>query len=92
MSYLDEAERRVRFMSACHLRLMTPVQNLTEQELQMTSVEAELAKEYRDVDPRTIHDLVAEGYAALTPAKVTSFLPILVIRGVQSRLRLDSVG
>jgi hypothetical protein len=71
---------------------MTPVQNMTDQELAMTSVEAELAAEYSDVDPRTIHDLVAEGYAALTPAKVTSFLPILVIRGVQARLRLDGIG
>jgi len=85
-----DGEHRWTFISAWHPRLMTQPQNLTSEDREMASVEAELADEFRDVDPHTIHTLVAEGYASLTPAKVTSFLPILVIRRVQTRLRLDA--
>jgi hypothetical protein len=71
---------------------MTAATNLTNADRQMASVEAELADEFRDVHTDTIHALVTQGYAGFTPAKVTSYLPILVIRQVQTRLRLDSVG
>jgi len=92
ISNLADCNRRWPFMSNCDRRSMTPPQSLANEDREMASVEAELADEFRDVDPQTIHALVAEGYAALTPAKVTSFLPILVIRSVQTRLRLDTVA
>jgi len=78
-------------MFVCHPRDMTQEQHLTHEFPEMASTEADLAYEFRDVDPQTIHTLVAEAYTSLTPAKVTSFLPILVRRIVQTRLRLDSV-
>ena len=53
----------------------------------MASTESLLERDYPSVAPDTIHVLVQQAYTAMTPAKIHNFLPILVVRDVQARLR-----
>jgi hypothetical protein len=57
---------------------------------QMVSIEGELAREFPEVDAGHIHGVVAQAYANLLPSKVTTYLPILVMRDVKPRLRAES--
>jgi hypothetical protein len=59
---------------------------------EMASTESELAHAYPDVTPDVIHALVQRAYTRLTPAKVHSYLPILVGRDVRARLRARDVA
>jgi hypothetical protein len=53
----------------------------------MASVEATLGREFPSVAPDTIHGYVARSFDAMTPAKVTTFLPILVAREARTHLQ-----
>ncbi len=57
------------------------------QEPQLESIENELGGRYPDVDVDLIHNLVAESYERLTPAKVAIYLPILVTHEVRDELK-----
>lgn len=52
----------------------------------IVSTESELTRRYPHVGSDVIHTLVEESYTRLLPAKVTSYLPILVARDVRDRL------
>ena len=54
---------------------------------EMASTELQLSEHNPAVSPEVIHTLVQKSYRRLTPAKVHSYLPILVSREVQSTLR-----
>ena len=54
---------------------------------EMVSTESDLAYDFPEVAPDVIHSLVRRSYAAMTPAKVHSFLPLLVARDVRAQLR-----
>lgn len=54
---------------------------------EMASTELELSEHNPAVPPEEIHTLVQKSYRRLTPAKVHSYLPILVSREVQATLR-----
>ncbi len=53
----------------------------------ITSSETELRRHNPDVDRDVIHSLVRASYDRLTPAKVRTYLPILVVREVNENLR-----
>ena len=54
----------------------------------VASTEVRLTENNPDVAPDVIHTLVEQAYARLTPAKVSTFLPILIVREVQADLRI----
>ena len=53
---------------------------------EMASTESALRQRNPRVSPELIHGLVQHVYANLMPAKVHTYLPILISRQVQSRL------
>jgi hypothetical protein len=57
-----------------------------EAEGEMAPTEFELSDSYPDVAPEVIHHLVEQAYSRMTPAKVHSYLPILVGREVRETL------
>jgi hypothetical protein len=57
-----------------------------EAEREMASTEFQLSDRYPDVAIEEIHTLVQQAYSRLTPAKVHSYLPILVGREVRETL------
>jgi hypothetical protein len=59
---------------------------------EMESTESDLRHDHPDIADELIHTLVRQAYSDLTPAKVHSFLPILVARDVQARLRARAVA
>jgi hypothetical protein len=54
---------------------------------EMAATELRLSQRNPAVSPEVIHTLVQKSYRRLTPAKVHSYLPILVSREVQATLR-----
>ena len=58
-----------------------------EDEREMESTEVELSSSNPDVDRELIQTLVQTAYDRLTPAKVHTYLPILIVREVQDGLR-----
>jgi hypothetical protein len=58
-----------------------------EDEREMATTEVELSSGNPDVDRDLIHTLVQTAYDRLTPAKVHTYLPILIVREVQAGLR-----
>jgi hypothetical protein len=56
-------------------------------EREMATTELDLGRSNPGVAPDVIHTLVRRAYARLTPAKVHTYLPILVVREVQADLR-----
>ena len=54
---------------------------------EMSATELQLAHENPAVPAEVIHTLVQKSYRRLTPAKVHSYLPILVTRDVKATLR-----
>jgi hypothetical protein len=56
-------------------------------EREMSATELDLGRSNPGVAPDVIHTLVQRAYARLTPAKVHTYLPILVVREVQAGLR-----
>jgi len=74
-------------MLACQAdEVTTPSAPTEDLNRTIASSETELASRYPDVGSDVIHALVQESYTRLTPAKVHSFLPILVAREVRHRL------
>ena len=72
---------------------MTPGQvPVDDGDREMASTESELRHDHPGVAGEVIHTLVRQAYSELTPAKVHSFLPILVVRDVQARLRAQAVA
>ena len=57
-----------------------------EDEREMESTEVGLSSSHPDVDRDHIRALVQTAYDRLTPAKVHTYLPVLVAREVQDRL------
>ena len=55
---------------------------------EMASTESDLARHNPTVAAEVIHRLVQESYSRLTPAKVYTYLPILITRDVQAELRV----
>ena len=53
---------------------------------EMASTESALRLKNPDVSPDVIHGLVRGAYAGLMPAKVHTYLPILITREVQDGL------
>jgi hypothetical protein len=54
---------------------------------EMAGTELELVEQNPAVPAEVIHTLVQRSYRRLTPAKVHSYLPILVTRDVKATLR-----
>ena len=54
---------------------------------EMASTESDLRYHNPDIAAAKIHTLVQRAYARLMPAKVHNYLPILIAREVQARLR-----
>ncbi len=54
---------------------------------EMAATELQLAQQNPAVSAEVIHSLVQKSYRRLTPAKVHSYLPILVSREVKTTLR-----
>ena len=54
--------------------------------LSLVSTESALAERFPEVPGEVIHRLVQDSYRSLTPARVQSFLPILITRTVQTTL------
>jgi hypothetical protein len=53
----------------------------------LTSAESQLASQFPGVSDEVIHRLVHESYHRLVPARVHTYLPILVSREVKAQLR-----
>ena len=64
----------------------TPLTDVGD-EREMATTEIDLGLSNPGVAPDVIHTLVQRAYARLTPAKVHTYLPILVVREVQAGLR-----
>jgi hypothetical protein len=60
-------------------------------EQEMASTESELRLRNPQVSPEVIHGLVQGAYAGLMPAKVHTYLPILITREVQDGLNARTV-
>lgn len=54
--------------------------------LSLVSTESALSNRFPEVPSDVVHRLVQESYLSLTPARVQSFLPILITRTVQTAL------
>ncbi len=67
---------------------MVTSQDRTDDGREKSSTESELAVQFPGVSLDVIHCLVQESYDRLTPAKVHSYLPILISREVQTELRV----
>jgi hypothetical protein len=79
---------RFLFMSLCHARVMALVEERSQEEAnELASTESELADLHPEVAVDVIHDLVQDSYISLTPARIHSYLPILVARDVEAELR-----
>jgi hypothetical protein len=76
-------------MSVCEADFMAlPMLQVDEEDTrEMESIEVELTSSNPDVDRELIHTLVQTAYNRLTPAKVHTYLPILIVREVQAGLR-----
>jgi hypothetical protein len=59
---------------------------MDEANREMAATEFGLSRDYPKVAPDVIHALVQQAYFGLTPAKVHSYLPVLVSREVRARL------
>jgi hypothetical protein len=59
---------------------------------EMASTELQLAQQNPAVSAEVIHTLVQKSYRRLTPAKIHSYLPILVSREVKATLRRRRVA
>jgi hypothetical protein len=59
---------------------------------EMAATELQLAQQNPAVSAEVIHTLVQKSYRRLTPAKVHSYLPILVTREVMATLRRRRVA
>jgi hypothetical protein len=59
---------------------------MDEANREMAATEFGLSHDYPKVAPDVIHALVQHAYLGLTPAKVHSYLPVLVSRDVRARL------
>jgi hypothetical protein len=66
---------------------LTMLQVDEEDERKMESTEVKLRSSNPDVDRDRIRTLVQTAYDGLTPAKVHTYLPILIVREVQAGLR-----
>ena len=53
----------------------------------VASVLATLHQQFPLADPETVQALVAAGFAEFEAARVTTFVPVLVLRACQERLR-----
>ena len=53
----------------------------------ITAAESQLRQRYPDVEGDLVHASVTAVYDRLTPAKVRTFLPILIVRQVSDDLR-----
>ena len=53
----------------------------------ITSAEDELRRRHPELDDDVLHALVRAAYDRLTPAKVQTYLPILIAREVNADLR-----
>jgi hypothetical protein len=58
----------------------------------LAAAESDLLHDFPDVAPDVIHGLVQRAYAALTPARVRDYLPLLVAREVRVRLRTSAMA
>jgi hypothetical protein len=76
------------FMFACDPDFMTSTKLRVDDEAErdMASTVLELSDRYPDVATETIHTLAHQAYSRMTPAKVQSYLPILVGREVRETL------
>ena len=66
--------------------------HLDEADREMAATEIGLGHDYPRVAPDVIHALVQQAYRELTPAKVHSYLPVLVSRDVRARLRATTAA
>lgn len=57
----------------------------------LASAESELLARFPEVPGGVIHGLVVDSYRHLTPAKVHTYLPILIARSVRTQLRTRPV-
>jgi hypothetical protein len=64
----------------------TELRRNNEADPDMASTEVELSDSFPDVALEVIHTLVQQAYSRMTPAKVHSYLPILVGREVRETL------
>ena len=53
----------------------------------IASAEVRLSESNPDIASEVIHTLVQQAYARMTPAKVHTYLPVLIVREVQGNLR-----
>jgi hypothetical protein len=58
----------------------------------IASVEDALTQEFPGVAAATIHDYGSRSFDAMTPAKVTTFLPILVARDARTHPQADTAA
>ena len=76
-------------MSMCHAEdMISSHVRLDDEGREMASTETELASRNPGVAVDVIHSLVLESYRRLTPARIHSYLPILITREVQAELRV----
>lgn len=76
-------------MSIAHEPAVADAMTVTAQhdERAVDSVIATLTNRHPKVDPRDIALMVHGGFAEFNGAKVTTFVPVLVLRACQERLR-----
>ncbi len=81
-------------MLGCQTEVMTPVESTTQPPVEepnrsdLTASEEVLRQLAPDVDGEVIEGLVQTAYDDLMPAKVDSYVPILIVHEVRDILRL----
>ena len=73
-----------------YLRMVTTRSRTADSALALASMESALADRFPSVPGDVLHRLVQESYSELIPARVQNFLPILVMRAVQTKLKAGS--
>jgi hypothetical protein len=74
-------------MLECHTRAMTATHLPVRDNREISVSEAELRRLEPAVDREVIHRLVQRSHDELMPAKVHSYVPILIVREVRDILR-----
>ena len=79
-------------MFGCDPESMTSKQLRVDEkdEREMASAEVELSSDNSGVNRDLIHGMVQTAYDRLTPAKVHTYLPILIVREVRAGLRRNA--
>jgi hypothetical protein len=88
----DDVVRVPRLKSLCNADVMSSPQIDVDDVALVAHTEARLGETNPEVPSDLLHTLVGQAYARLTPAKVHTYLPVLITRELQENLRGHKTG